>query len=124
MGSPVANGGYGFVQGITLSLPREAQFLHRSVYLPILRGQLPESLAVFDAPDPSLISGERATTTVPAQGLYLLNSPIVLRASGAAAEKLLESAPDDGERGRQAYLRFFGRLPSDREQEAAPADVD
>ena len=45
--------------------PRNTQ---RSVYLPIIRDNLPEALALFDAPDPSLIAADRPTTTVPSQG--------------------------------------------------------
>ena len=39
---------------------------HRSVYLPIVRDGVPEVFTLFDFPDPSLIIGERATTTIPA----------------------------------------------------------
>ena len=55
---------------------------HRTVYLPIVRDQVPEVLTLFDFPDPSLIIGERATTTVPAQSLYLMNNPFVIRQAG------------------------------------------
>ena len=52
---------------------------HRTVYLPIVRDQVPEVLTLFDFPDPSLIIGERPTTTIPAQSLYLMNNPFVIR---------------------------------------------
>ncbi len=54
------------------------------------------SLTLFDFPDPSLIIGERATTTVPAQSLYLMNNPFVIRQAEALADKLLA-----GERRRR-----------------------
>ena len=49
-------------------------------------------------------------TTIPAQSLYLMNSPFVLRAAEAAAERVLSSASGDEERIRNAYPMFFGRL--------------
>ncbi len=71
---------------------------YRSVYLPIVRDMLPEALTLFDFPDPTLISGERATTTIPAQSLYLMNNPFVIRQADSAAEKLLAAGDNDAER--------------------------
>jgi hypothetical protein len=88
---------------------------HRSVYLPIIRDNLPEALALFDAPDPSLIVADRPTTTVPSQGLFLLNNPFVIRSAEASADKLLKATTTDTERIRAAYLGFYGRPPSDKE---------
>jgi len=88
---------------------------HRSVYLPIIRDNLPESLALFDAPDPSLIVAERPTTTVPSQGLFLLNNPFVIRLAEAAANQLLTSTTTETERIRAAYQNFYGRSPSEKE---------
>jgi cytochrome c553 len=106
-GGPVAN---------AINDPRNNQ---RSVYLPVVRDNLPEALSLFDAADPGLVVAERPTTTVPAQGLYLLNSPFMLRVSDAAAEKLLKETTTDTERIRAAYLQFFGRPPSEKEIKSA-----
>ena len=89
--------------------------VHRSVYLPIIRDNLPEALALFDAPDPSLIAADRPTTTVPSQGLFLLNNPFVIRASEAAADKLMKGTTTETERIRAAYLSFYGRPPNEKE---------
>jgi cytochrome c553 len=96
--------------------PRNA---NRSVYLPIVRDNLPEALALFDAPDPSLIVADRPTTTVPSQGLFLLNNPFVIRSAEAAAGKLLKGTTTDTERVRQAYLAFYGRPPGEKELASA-----
>ena len=57
---------------------------HRSVYLPVLRDRLPDVLDLFDFAEPSLVTGDRETTNVPVQALYLMNSPFVqARAEGA-----------------------------------------
>ncbi|HTU17208.1 MAG TPA: PSD1 and planctomycete cytochrome C domain-containing protein [Gemmataceae bacterium] len=96
---------------------------HRTVYLPIVRDLVPEALTLFDFPDPSLIIGERATTTVPAQSLYLMNNPFVIRQTAAMAEKLLE-AGDDGARMTRAYLLCYARPPSAKEKEIAQKFLD
>jgi hypothetical protein len=101
--------------------PRNSQ---RSVYLPVVRDNLPESLSLFDAADPSLVVAERPITTVPAQSLYLLNSPFMLRASEYAAEKLMKDTTTDTERIRAAYLLFFGRPPVEKELKSAGEFLD
>ena len=52
---------------------------YRSVYLPLLRGITPHTLEAFDPVEQTLVTGERETTTVSTQALYLLNSPFVRR---------------------------------------------
>jgi hypothetical protein len=96
----------------------------RSVYLPIIRDNLPEALALFDGSDPSLITAERPTTTVPSQGLFLLNNPFVLRAADAAAARLVKSTTTDTERIRTAYLSFYGRPPAEKELATAGNFLD
>jgi hypothetical protein len=98
--------------GAAINDPRDK---HRSVYLPIIRDNLPEALALFDAPDPSLITADRPTTTVPSQGLFILNNPFVIRTSEAAADKILKGTTTDTERIRAAYLAFYGRAPGEKE---------
>ena len=98
---------------------------HRSVYLPIVRDQLPEALALFDFADPSLVVGERATTTVPAQALYLMNSPFVIRQAEAAGRPAAaRGGDDDAEQVQRAYQLFFGRPPTEKELQAAAEFLD
>ncbi len=87
--------------------------MHRAVYLPVVRDQLPESLALFDFADPSLVTGDRSTTSGPSQALYLMNSPFVIRQAEAAADRLRGLEGDDDARIEAAYLRFLAR-PADR----------
>ena len=107
-GSPVAKVGTGFVGRNLPESIFETESAHRSVYLPIVRGAVPESLALFDFSDPSLTSGKREITTVPSQALYLMNSPFLMSASEQFA-KLLYA--DRGLRGadlaREAFYRAF-----------------
>ena len=62
---------------------------HRSVYLPIVRDQIPEMLQTFDFPDPAEVTGQREVSLVPAQALYLMNSDFIVTCARAAADRLL-----------------------------------
>ncbi|MEX0819397.1 MAG: DUF1553 domain-containing protein [Pirellulaceae bacterium] len=61
----------------------------RSLYLPIIRNELPVSLTVFDFADPDLVVGKRPVTNVPAQALLLMNSPFVMNCAEQTAKQLL-----------------------------------
>ncbi len=91
----------------------------RTVYLAIVRDGMPEMLTLFDFPDPSLIIGERATTTVPAQSLYLMNNPFVIQQAETLADRLLADRDDDAGKLRRAYLLCYARPPSDTEMRSA-----
>jgi hypothetical protein len=95
--------------------------VYRSVYLPLLRGITPKSLEAFDPVSQTLVTGQRDSTTVPTQALYLLNSAFVRRQSLALADRLL-AEPDrrPSNRIRQAYILTLGRTPT--KQEVARAD--
>ncbi len=97
----------------------------RSVYLPILRGQVPEVLAVFDMADPSLIVGKRDVTTVPTQALFLMNNPFVFKQAEEMAKRILgQSGLDQTGRINLAYRIALGRLPSERERSDLARYID
>lgn len=97
----------------------------RSVYLPILRGQVPEVLAVFDVADPNLIVGKRDVTTVPTQALFLMNNPFVLNQSQEMAKRILgHSGLDQKGRINLAYRIALGRLPAERERSDLAKYID
>jgi hypothetical protein len=100
-------------------LAADPQFAGRSVYLPVIRRQLPEVLTLFDFADATVVAGERSTTTVPAQGLFLLNNVWVISQSRATADLLVAAQPGDAARIKEGYLRVFGRRPTDQERQAA-----
>jgi len=90
---------------------------HRSVYLPLLRGLTPNSLAAFDFAEQGMVTGARDTTTVAPQALYLLNDPFVREQSQALAQRLLQPAEmSDARRIDLAYRLALGRV-------ARPAEV-
>jgi len=97
----------------------------RSVYLPLLRGSVPEELGLFDVADPSLVVGRREVTTVAPQALFLMNSEFVLDRAGAMAKKLLEPTElDQAQRIDLAYRTALGRLPSSEERREAATFLD
>src|SRR4029077_15482631 len=92
---------------------------HRTVYTAIVRDGLPENLTLFDFPDPSLIIGDRPTTTVPAQSLYMMNNPFVIKQAEGMSEKLLASGDDDEAKLTRAYQMCYSRPPTEKELKAA-----
>jgi Protein of unknown function (DUF1549)/Protein of unknown function (DUF1553)/Planctomycete cytochrome C len=117
-GSPVARGGEGNV-GFRFRAGGDASDAHRTVYMPIVRDLVPEALALFDFPDPSLIIGERPTTTIPGQALYLMNNPFVLKQAEALADKILAGTDDDNAKLIRAYQLCYSRPPSEKELSSA-----
>jgi hypothetical protein len=90
---------------------------HRSIYLPIVRGFVPQSLQAFDMADPSLIVGKRDVTIVATQALFMLNNPFVLEQSMRMARRMLDNAElNPGSRVDLAYRLAIGRLPSEAEK--------
>ncbi|MCA9247164.1 MAG: DUF1553 domain-containing protein [Planctomycetales bacterium] len=99
-------------------------FPYRSVYLPIIRGIVPEPLRLFDLPEPSNVQGQRDATNVPAQSLYLLNSPFILEQADAAAARILASGDERDDRLKLLYQICLGRQPSDEERAAGAEFLD
>jgi Protein of unknown function (DUF1553)/Protein of unknown function (DUF1549)/Planctomycete cytochrome C len=93
----------------------DERFLHRSVYLPIIRGLLPEILKVFDFPEPSNPQGQRSVTNVPTQSLFLMNDPFVIEQSTLLADRVLKSSTDRTAQINFAWQTCLGRKPSESE---------
>lgn len=118
---------------------------HRSLYLPITRNVLPDTLELFDFADNSMVSGTRATTIVPSQSLYWMNNAAVETECRLLADELLgqlqsrsdieslskgrlaKSPPLADEHIEQFFnalsLRVLSRPPIAEEQRAAIAFV-
>jgi len=93
---------------------------HRSVYLPVVRGVLPELFQLFDFASPDRPVARRDESTVPAQALYLMNNTWVGEQAGHAARKLLaESQLDDAERVERLYRLAYSRPPDAAEASRA-----
>ena len=93
------------------------QSLVRSVYLPMIRGNVPPALAAFDMADPNLIVAKRDVTNVATQALFMMNSPFVLQQSAQMAKRVLSDADlKQPARIDLAYRLALGRLPSEKER--------
>ncbi len=101
--------------------PGEATDLHRkipnrSIYLCMLRHAPPKELAAFDLPDGVGIAGQRESSTLPAQTLFLLNSDFVVEQADTLAERLLQfESIEDRQRIEAMFAAILHRSPSDDE---------
>ncbi len=136
LGSMLAQGGDGPIGGPRLRqgvsedqlINSGATSMVRSVYLPIARDLPPDALAVFDFSDPSLVTGARDTTNVPAQALFILNGDMVASASRKLAERVMAAYPAGptggvganlDQRLALAYWITLGRSPTQNERTTA-----
>ena len=89
----------------------------RSLYRLIDRQYMPRLLLTFDVADPDATLPKRATTTVPQQALYLLNSRFVNRRSQQIVEQLDKALgrSDVEARVEHLYRQICGRDPSNDE---------
>ena len=112
MGGPTIKSGTSIEYGYKFDDTR------RSLYAPVFRNTPLEILAVFDFADPNLVVGERTTSSVPTQALFLMNNPFVRQQAAAAAARLLQDdLSDDSARIAQAYQRTLGRRPTSTEHD-------
>ncbi len=88
----------------------------RSVYLPILRGVVPEMLATFDFPEPSNMGGQREVTTVPIQALYMMNSQFISQQSQLMGSRLTKNEMSDVEKVNWAYKLSLARPATEAER--------
>lgn len=98
--------------------PLEKDYAFRSVYLPVVRDQVPDSLEVFDFAEPSLVIGARDATTVPSQALYLMNSTSVQKLAEAMAARLVATKLTGMELTKYAFQLAYSRPPTAREIDA------
>ncbi len=87
---------------------RRTDFPCRSLYLPMIRNDLPEIFEAFDFANPHTTTGARPNTIVPKQGLFLLNDDMVMTAARATAQRVLDESSKSGIDERIA--RLFGLL--------------
>ena len=120
------------VNPISFSLTkfRDEQWRVRTVYLPVVRSteqQGPaEVLNFFDFALPARVAGERPTTAVASQTLFLLNGPLLKEATRSLAASLMSDGSFKNEDGRlaAAYLKVLGRPPAPEEIASARRFLD
>jgi sensor domain CHASE-containing protein len=80
----------------------------------MLRHAPPAQLAAFDLPDAVGVTGQREVTTLPAHGLFLLNSELVIEQAEVLAESVLAEADlSDDQRIAALFHRTLQRSPTD-----------
>ena len=85
---------------------------HRTIFLPVVRNQMPEVLKLFDFADPNAVLGSRNARTIPSQALYLMNSPFVEAQSRHAAGQVIAFSDSIDHRIDRAYRMTQGEEPT------------
>jgi hypothetical protein len=100
-------------------LSYEFDTVRRSVYVPAFRNSMLDIFEAFDFANPNLVIGDRNTSTLPTQALFLMNSPMVIKESRNAAKLLLKNAEKSNQTNQElvelAYLKTLGRRASEQE---------
>ncbi|WP_182868560.1 DUF1553 domain-containing protein [Rhodopirellula sp. JC639] len=91
----------------------------RSIYLPVIRSNVPPLMTALDAADPDLLVGKRPTTNVPGQALVLINSAEVTGWAQQTADRIYRSESTWQERLRAAYRICLSRQPSPEDMQMA-----
>ena len=81
----------------------------RSVYLPVIRNNLYDAMSLFDCTDGTVPNGDRASSTVASQALFLMNSDLVIQAAENLAGRLLTEHADYADRVNALFLTALGR---------------
>jgi mono/diheme cytochrome c family protein len=97
--------------GVGVKPNKEVRSVRRTVYLPVIRNDLPALFQLFDFGDSLAVNGRRSTTNVAPQALFMLNSPLVVDAATHTAEIVLAGSdvPDDRQLLDRLYIRILGR---------------
>lgn len=99
--------------------PEQIDAPYRSVYLPVVRGVLPDIFGLFDFATPDRPVAQRDASTVPAQALFLMNNPWMIAQSRHTARRLLDTDGDDAGRVDQLYRVAYSRPPTADEKARA-----
>ena len=92
----------------------------RTLYLPVIRNNIYDVLQIFDFGDGAVVEGNRPTTTVAPQALFMLNSDLVMDAADALAKQALQSpSADPGARVDGVYQKVYGRAATAAEKARA-----
>ena len=111
----------------------EFDALRRTIYLPINRAALHELLATFDYVESGVSVGQRNSTVVPHQSLFLMNHPFVRQQANELAKHILDATSRHDARFAQdpvlqriqlAYLNICNRLPDSTELDLAKSFLE
>jgi hypothetical protein len=96
----------------------------RSVYMPVIRNHIQDCLWLFDATDGAVPCGDRGTSTVPSQSLWMMNGDLVLEVADGLTRSILAATPGDA-RARPLLLfrRVLARPPTAAEEALVQGSV-
>ena len=97
-------------------------FKCRSVYVPVIRSSLYPVMTAFDFGDPSVTQGQRSSTTVAPQALFMMNDKMVHDASQRLA-KTANKEKDLPSAITHLYQAVLKRGPTEMEQRNARAFI-
>jgi cytochrome c553 len=96
----------------------------RSIYLPVIRNHLCDVFSLFDYSDASVPTGDRSTSTIAPQALFMMNSELLEQCSQALAKRLTdECSNNNGQKVTRLYQLVLGREPLEAETRHALAFV-
>ena len=95
-----------------------------SLFLPVIRNELPAGLAAFDFADPEAVVGVRPSTSGPAQSLFLLNAPQIRARAAAAGARFGGSPGTRAGRVAALYTAALSRPPAAAELRRVTAFLD
>jgi hypothetical protein len=81
---------------------------YRTIYIPVVRDNVPELFSTFDFPGPTQIKGQRDVTTVAPQALFFMNNPFVEQLAAQIADKA-------GKDTKAIFKLILGRDPTTEE---------
>jgi hypothetical protein len=93
--------------------------LYRSVYLPVVRDNIPRALDVFDFAESTMVIGQRETSNTPDQGLFFLNNTFVIDRATAMARRITKETSNISQQIQLAFKLAYGRIATQAEQRAA-----
>lgn len=90
--------------------------VRRSIYLPVIRNNLYDGFSLFDCTDGAVPNGDRSTSTVPSQALFLMNSELMLQSATALAKELVGATRNDSAgRAQLLFRRALNRPATDED---------
>jgi hypothetical protein len=96
----------------------------RAVYLPVIRSATYDLFTAFDFGDPSVMNGDRPSTVVAPQALFLMNGDIVQRTAKDVARKARPAHTSEGAALGNLWRLIFQRDPTNAERETAARDLN
>lgn len=97
----------------------------RAIYLPVIRNHLYDLFDLFDYSDAATVQGDRGSTIVAPQALFMLNSGLVHESAKRLSEQLQSTQfTSDENRVQYLHLALYGRYPTEAEATAMLAFVD